>query len=92
MSNTPITFEHACEIVQGATACIFDFNELSYPCVNEDCDGFDCIEINYHTEDGLTENTFDSDDKYFLSDIGNLVIHQGKHAYTIQTLTITQNK
>lgn len=94
MPNTPITFEKACQIVQKATACIVDGNALAYPVINEDCDGDDCIEVNWNEEDGLNENTFDRDDKYFISDDGCLIIHHQnmREPYSLQFLEITKVK
>jgi hypothetical protein len=92
MSRILITFEHACEIVQKSLACIVDGNALSYAVINEDSDGNDCIEVNWHDDDGLNENTFGKDDKYFISDDGCLIIHPKKMkvSYSLQFLKIVK--
>lgn len=96
MSNTPITFAKACKIVQKSTACIFDNNALSflgYPVINEDFNGDDCIEVNYHDEDGLCEFSFGKADEYFITKDGTLEIWKDKgHCYTLQFLKITKVK
>jgi hypothetical protein len=80
-----IPFSRVCEIINDATACIMDNDALSYPCVNEDCDGNDCIEINYYTEDGLLTHTFTANGKYKISKKGDLIIEEDA-VYTVVTI------
>ena len=93
MPLKPITFKKACKIVQKSIACIFDGNALSYPAINEDCDGNDVIEVNYNDEDGLSNNSFGPSDEYFIAENGILEIHKDKgECYTLQFLKITKVK
>jgi hypothetical protein len=71
-----IPFSRACKIINDATACIIDNDALSYPCVNEDFDGNDRIEINYHTENGFVENIFTEKGKYSINKNGQLIIKE----------------
>jgi hypothetical protein len=89
MTLAPITFAKACKAVQKAVACIVDDNALTYPVINEDFDGNDCIEANYYTEDGLVQNTFDNDAKYFVDEKGRIIIHQDNQRYSLQFLAFT---
>jgi hypothetical protein len=89
MSNRPITFEDACKIIQNVTACIVDGNALSYPVVNEDFNGDDCIEVNWHDEDGFIENTFGKADEYYITKNGILEIWEDRgQSYTLQFLEV----
>jgi len=72
-----ITFEDACKIINECDAVNLD-GSLSFPAVTEDYDGNDCIEINWYDEDGLVENTFTMDDKYYINDEKCLIIDQDK--------------
>lgn len=89
---TTITFKKACKIVQKATACIIDGNALSYPVVNEDFNGNDCIEVNWQGENGMHENTFTSEATYSIDDNGCLVIDEDGSQYFLQFLKLTKVK
>lgn len=92
-NRSPITFKKACKIVQKATACIVDGNALSYPVINEDFNGDDCIEVNWNEEDGFNENTFGKADEYYITKDGVLEIWKDKgQCYTLQFLKITKVK
>lgn len=93
MSRTPITFTRACDIINAEIACIVDEDALSYPQLNEDFNGDDCIEVNWCEEDGMNENMFTARDSYFITDKGEMEIH--KHSgmiYNLRFLKITKIK
>jgi hypothetical protein len=93
MPLKPITFAKACKIVQKSLACIVDGGALTYPCVNEDCDGNYVIETNWHTEDGLMEFSFGQADEYYIDSDGALEIHNDEgECYTLQFLEIVKVK
>jgi len=74
----PITFNTACDLLNDADAVIVDNESLAFACRNEDENGYDCIEINWHTEDGLIENSFGLSDQYYINKEGELEIHEDR--------------
>jgi hypothetical protein len=91
MPSKPITFAKACKLVQKSLACIFDGGVLSYPIINEDFNGEDCIAISYNDDDGLREHSFGKKHEYFLND-GVLEIKSETEEYTVQFLAIVKVK
>jgi hypothetical protein len=93
MPLKPITFAKACKIVQKSLACIVDGDALTYPVINEDFDGNDVIETNWHSELGLMEFSFGRADEYYIDSKGVLEIHKDKgECYTLQFLEIVKVK
>jgi hypothetical protein len=90
MPKTPITFAKACKIVQKSLACIVDGNALalSYPAINED-NGNDVIEVTWHAEDGVNENSFGPKATYAIDDKGCLVMEEDGNSCVLQFLNIT---
>jgi hypothetical protein len=87
----PITFTKACQIVQKSLACIFNGDALSYPVINMDHKGKDCIFVTFHNEEGLYEHFFGKADEYYITDDGVLEIHKDKGGcFSLQFLAITK--
>ena len=87
MSKTSITFEHACEQIEKASAIILDESALSYPEIDDDNKE---IIINYSDDDGdQVSYVFDETDEYMIND-GAIIIKKPNESFRIDLLTMVK--